>query len=52
MRINEDGNLLGRITALAVIIASVVGVGRLCGVAQCPMSGGGHCEMSVSQPAK
>lgn len=35
-RFNEDGNLLGRVTALAVIVVAVVWVGRLCGVDVCP----------------
>lgn len=52
MKINQDGNMLGRITALAVIAYSLVSVGRLCGApAQCPMSGG-HCEMKASTPGK
>ena len=48
MRINEDGNMLGRVMALAVIVVSVVSVARLCGVSQCPLSAGGHCETSGS----
>lgn len=46
MRINEDGNMLGRIAALAVIVVSLVSVARLCGVSQCPLGAGGHCETS------
>ena len=46
MKIMEDGNLLGRITALTLIIVAVVGVGRLSGVSSkmCPPSGGGCCS--------
>lgn len=43
MKINADGNTLGRILALAVIAVTVVSVGRLCGLSQCPLSGG-HCQ--------
>jgi hypothetical protein len=34
--------------ALAVIVVTVVWVGRLCGVSQCPLGAGGHCETSGS----
>jgi hypothetical protein len=51
MKILEDGNLLGRLTALALIIVAVVGVGRLSGTKMCPPTGGGCCGSSASAPA-
>jgi hypothetical protein len=37
--VNQDRNLIGRLGALVVIIAVVVGLGRLCGGGVCPMGG-------------
>lgn len=43
MKILEDGNLLGRLTALTLIIVAVVGVGRISGTKACPPAGGSCC---------
>jgi hypothetical protein len=44
-KFNQDGNLLGRVCALAIIVAAVVGVGRVSGLtASCCATSGGHCE--------
>lgn len=45
-KLNRDGNLLGRVCALAVIAVAVAGLSRVCGVEVCPMSSGGHCVFS------
>lgn len=44
-KLNRDGNLLGRLCALAVIVAAVMGVGRITGYcpSACPFAGSGHC---------
>lgn len=49
-KLNQDGNVLGRIGALAVIVATVVGLGRVCGVStgMCPLYSGGHCIFESS----
>lgn len=49
-KFNQDGNLLGRVGALAVIVAAVVGLSRLCGmgVGMCPLTGG-HCDVSAER---
>jgi hypothetical protein len=44
MKILEDGNLLGRATALALIIVAVVAVGRISANKMCAPSGGGCCS--------
>jgi hypothetical protein len=46
--VNQDGNLLGRLGALAVIVASVVALGRVCGLSAsiCPMSSSKMCPFS------
>ena len=51
MKIMEDGNLLGRLTALTLIIVAVVGVGRVSGVSgkMCPPSGGGCCGSEAAK---
>jgi len=41
---NQDGNLFGRLTALAVLVGMVVWVGRICGVSVCPL--GSACPFS------
>ena len=43
-KLNRDGNLLGRIGALLVIIAVGVGLGRLSGYTLCSMGGGSCCS--------
>lgn len=45
MKIIEDGNVLGRVAALTLIIVAVVGVGRISGTAgkMCAPTGGGCC---------
>lgn len=54
MRINEDGNVLGRMMAMAIIIVAVVCLARICGVSQCPLSAMTSCEAKASpaQPAQ
>ncbi len=50
MNFNEDGNLLGRVLALALLIGVVVGVRRLACGEDCPLGGGGcafHSGMSA-----
>lgn len=54
MNFNEDGNLLGRVLALALLIAAVAGVRRLTCVEECPMGGAGcafHSERHAPSPA-
>lgn len=43
-KLNQDGNMLGRIGALAVIVAVCVGVAKVAGVRMCPLpSNGAAC---------
>jgi hypothetical protein len=45
-KLNRDGNMLGRLCALALIVAAVVGIGRVScyGDGQvCPFVAGFHC---------
>jgi hypothetical protein len=51
MRINEDGNLLGRLMAMAVIVIAVVSVARLCGPSVCPVKAAGSCDVSAAKTA-
>ncbi len=46
-RFNQDGNLLGRVTALAAIVAVVVVVGRLSCGDVCPATSG--CAFAAGQ---
>lgn len=48
MRINEDGNTLGRITAFAILVVTVLGVGRIAGLSICPTTAGSCCTSQAS----
>jgi hypothetical protein len=50
-KLNSDGNLFGRLTALAVLVGMVVWVGRVCGVSVCPMGSGLACPFSSASSA-
>jgi hypothetical protein len=54
-KLNEDGNLFGRITAFAAIVATALYVGKLaCGGGQCPFmpgKAGQSCHMVAPQAA-
>jgi hypothetical protein len=50
MNFNEDGNLLGRVFALALIAAAVIGVGRAGQPGACPLGLGG-CLFTLSPDA-
>lgn len=45
-KLNRDGNLFGRFTALAALAAVLVWVGRISGAASCPMAACGACPFS------
>ena len=47
-KLNGDGNLFGRITALAVLVAVIAGIGRICGISVCPMSSCSSCPASAA----
>ena len=54
--VNQDGNIIGRLGALAVIVVAVLGLGRICGMSGvCPLSGAKTCFMQgakMAEPAK
>jgi hypothetical protein len=51
--VNQDGNLIGRLGALAVIVVAVVGLGRVCGVNVCPVAAmGASCPLSPLESPK
>jgi hypothetical protein len=39
-KLNADGNMLGRVGALAVIVALVIGYGKATGTYMCPVAEG------------
>ncbi len=47
-KLNRDGNLLGRLCALAIIAVALAGVGRASGYCAglCPFAAAGHCLFS------
>jgi hypothetical protein len=47
-KLNEDGNLFGRLTALAALAAVLVWVGRLSGVSICPIGACSSCPSSAA----
>lgn len=52
MKINQGGNLIGRVGALAVIASAVIGLGRLCGMnGVCPFAGG-PCPLAADKAQK
>ena len=52
-KINQDGNVVGRIGALAVIVAVAIGVAKISGVnlGFCPLLAGQCCDGPAS-PSK
>ena len=45
-KLNRDGNMLGRICALLVLVAVAAGVGKLSGYSLCAMGGASCCSTS------